>query len=234
MRAHRSDHLYRAMRFFVGTIFLALCLSPAYAGELNGRVVGITDGDTLTLLATGNRQVKIRLAEIDAPEKGQPYGAKAKQQLSDLAFGKSVTVRETTPDKYGRTVGRIYVGSLDVSREMVRTGAAWVFTRYSKDSSLPRIETQAREARLGLWGIEGAVPPWEWRAGNRSTDNAVTANLTSGSGCTIKGNINRKGDRIYHVPGSRYYGPTKIDTSRGERWFCSESEALSAGWRAPR
>jgi len=234
MRAPCSDHLYRAMRFFTGVIFFSLCFSSAFAGELNGRVVGVTDGDTLTLLAAGNQQVKIRLAEVDAPEKGQPYGTKAKQQLSDLAFGKNVTVRDTTPDKYGRTVGRIYVGSLDVSKEMVRTGAAWVFTRYSKDPSLPGIQTQARQAQLGLWSIEGAVPPWEWRAGNRSSNNAETTNLTSNSGCKIKGNINSKGDRIYHVPGSRYYAPTKIDTSRGERWFCSESEALSAGWRAPR
>jgi endonuclease YncB( thermonuclease family) len=127
-------------------LFMAL---PVLATEIGGRVVGITDGDTLTVL-TDRQQTKVRLAEIDTPESGQPYGSRARQELSDLAVGKSVRVVVQDTDRYGRTVGRLYVGSLDVNAEMVRQGAAWVYRRYSHDASLLQLEQEAHEARRGL------------------------------------------------------------------------------------
>ena len=108
------------------TIILLAFSSAVFAADLNGRVVGISDGDTFTLLTSDKQQVKIRLAEIDAPESGQPYGSKSKQTLSGLIFGKDVRVVVQTTDRYGRTVGRPYVGDLDICAEMDRTGAAWV------------------------------------------------------------------------------------------------------------
>ncbi|WP_405240364.1 thermonuclease family protein [Lentisalinibacter orientalis] len=212
------------------TAALLLCLLPLLvsAAELSGRVVGIADGDTFTLLTVEREQVKIRLAEIDAPERGQPYGNRARQVLSELVFQKAVRVEVQTTDRYGRTVGRPYVGELDVCAEMVRRGAAWVYRRYLRDRSLLAHEEAAREAERGLWGLSEArnVPPWEWRrSGNQES---------APSGCNIKGNIGKGGARIYHVPGSSSYGPTRIDESKGERWFCSEEEARAAGWRAPR
>jgi endonuclease YncB( thermonuclease family) len=207
-----------------------LALSPAvFAADLSGRVVGIADGDTFTLLTSDKQQVKIRLAEIDAPESSQPYGNKSKQALSGLIFGKDVRVVVQTTDRYGRTVGRPYVGNLDVCEEMVRVGAAWVYRQYVVDESLFDVENDARAARRGIWGLSEAqqVEPWNWRRGLNGSGKTP-------EGCNIKGNINREGEHIYHVPGRSSYGATKINESRGERWFCSEEEAIAAGWRAPR
>jgi endonuclease YncB( thermonuclease family) len=151
-------------------VLLVACLlflaQAVVAEELKGRVVGITDGDTLTLLTERREQVRVRLAEIDTPESGQPYGSRARQVLSDLAFGKMVHVDVRDTDRYGRTVGLVYAGTMGVNAEMVRRGAAWVYQRYSDDPDLLRLEQAARAERRGLWGLPEAerVPPWEWRA----------------------------------------------------------------------
>jgi endonuclease YncB( thermonuclease family) len=134
-------------------------------GLPSGKIVGITDGDTVTILTVDNWQVKIRLAEIDTPERKQPYGSRSKQALSDLVFGKQVTAKVVTVDRYGRNVARLYVDGLDVNREMIRLGAAWVYREYNTDKSLLDIEAEARTAKRGLWALAEAeqVPPWEWR-----------------------------------------------------------------------
>lgn len=128
-------------------------------------MVKITDGDTLTILTGAKEQIKIRLAEIDTPESRQPYGSRSKESLSRLCFGKDVTVKVQTTDRYGRKVGRIYVDGLDVSAEMVKIGAAWVYRKYAKDKSLYKLEDDARRAKVGLWSLPETqrVPPWEWR-----------------------------------------------------------------------
>lgn len=151
------------------TAFIVLFAQAASAQDLLGRVVGITDGDTLTLLTERREEVRIRLAEIDTPESGQPYGSRARQILSDLAFGKPVRVAVRDTDRYGRTVGRVFAGALDVNAEMVRRGAAWVYRRYSDDPALLRLEQAARAERVGLWSLPEAerAPPWEWRAAER-------------------------------------------------------------------
>ncbi|MFZ0254981.1 MAG: thermonuclease family protein [Gammaproteobacteria bacterium] len=146
-------------------LFLALFGSVlANAAEYTGKVVAIADGDTLTLLVD-HRQLKIRLAEIDTPERRQPYGSKAKEALSRLAFGKRARVVAAGRDRYGRTVGRVYVDEVDINAEMVRRGAAWVYRKYAKDPALFALEAEARKAKRGLWGLPEAeqVPPWEWR-----------------------------------------------------------------------
>jgi len=151
-------------------LLAALLLPPlAFPEEYNGRVVGVSDGDTLTLLVEGNRQVKIRLAEIDAPESGQPYGKRSKQELSALAFNKQAHVKVITTDRYGRSVGRVFVGGVDVNAEMIRRGAAWVFRKYVKDVSLFALEEEARREKRGLWALSeaGKIPPWEWRKRKR-------------------------------------------------------------------
>jgi len=153
------------MKTLLLCLFLLLTPFAATAETLAGKVVGVHDGDTLTLLDHSKRQIKIRLAEIDAPESRQPYGSRSKQELSGLAFGKSVAVQVQDIDRYGRTVGRITVDGVDVNAEMVRRGAAWVYRKYAKDQSLFTIEKQARDAKAGLWALPEAdrMPPWEWR-----------------------------------------------------------------------
>ncbi len=212
---------------------------PSHAAQhsavLAGRVVGITDGDTLTLLDANNRQHTIRLAEIDTPERGQPYANKARQALSALVFQKQVSVRVVDVDKYDREVGRIYVGDTDVSAELIRQGAAWAYRDYLRDESLLAIEAEAKAAKRGIWGLSESqqVPPWEWRRLNRDqAKNAPKSPNAPNRACSIKGNISKNG-RIYHVPGSTWYEQTRINTSKGERWFCSEEEARAAGWRPP-
>ena len=147
---------------------LAAVVTTAQGAEYTGKVVGVSDGDTLTLLVPDGasyRQVKVRLGEIDTPESKQPYGERAKQTLSDLAYNKPARVVVQDTDKYGRTVGRVYVGSLDVNAEMIRQGAAWAYRQYLKDQSLLALEQQAKSAKRGLWGLPEAerCAPWDWR-----------------------------------------------------------------------
>ena len=154
-------------------IVIALLLTvagTATAETIAGRVVGITDGDTFTLLTRDLRQVKVRVAEIDAPERGQPYASRSRQQLSELLFDTHVTVRVQVVDRYGRPVGRPLVGETDVTVEMIRTGAAWVYRSYSDDVELYALERTAQAERRGLWALPEfeRVRPWEYRNGESS------------------------------------------------------------------
>ena len=160
----------------IATLFLVLLLATLGASACRrrpgrepfaARVVGVSDGDTITVLA-GTTQVKIRLNGIDCPEKGQPFGARAKQLTSELAFGKSVTVRPSGADRYGRTLGDVLLPDGRVlNHELVAAGMAWHYTRYSKDETLARLERQARAAGLGIWSEARPVAPWEFRAASR-------------------------------------------------------------------
>ena len=173
-------------------LVLLLLAGPLPAAEYAGRVTSISDGDTLALLVPDGasyRQVKVRLGEIDTPESRQPYGERAKQTLSDLAFGKPARVVVQDTDKYGRTVGRVYVGNLDVNAEMIGRGAAWVYRDYAKDPSLYRLENEAKAAKRGLWGLPEAqrMPPWEWRHGGAAkAAPAPAASASGGFSCAGK------------------------------------------------
>ena len=159
---------------------LLLLATPLVAAEYSGKVVGISDGDTLTLLVpdgTSFKQVKVRLGEIDTPERKQPYGTRAQQTLSELAFNQQARVVVQDTDKYGRTVGRVYVGGVDVNAEMIRQGAAWAYRQYLKDQSLLKLEADAKAAKRGLWGLPEAqrCPPWDWRKNVCPTSAATPA-----------------------------------------------------------
>jgi endonuclease YncB( thermonuclease family) len=171
------------------TVALFLLPSWAVAETIIGKVVGVTDGDTLTLLVE-QVPIKVRLAEIDTPEKNQPWGRHAKQALSDHVFDKTVQLHVVTRDRYGRTVGHVYLGDRNINREMVRMGHAWVYVKYSKDLTLLDDEKVARDAREGLWSLPEAtwVPPWEWRAARRgkNTKKAIPADLGKPFSCGTK------------------------------------------------
>ncbi|MDQ1078023.1 thermonuclease family protein [Pseudoroseomonas cervicalis] len=146
-----------------------LVAQTALATDLRGQVVGVHDGDTLTLLTSEREQVRIRLAEIDAPETRQPWGTRARQALAAIAFQKPATVVVVDTDRYGRTVGTVWVEGRNVNAEMVRAGHAWVYRQYLRDRSLLAVEDEARRARRGLWRLPEAerVPPWVWRRERR-------------------------------------------------------------------
>lgn len=148
---------------------LVLMAAAAFADPITARVAGVHDGDTITVLTPDKRQIKIRFAEIDAPELSQPYGKKAKQLLSRMVFGKEVSITPMTTDKYRRTVARVSQGDSDINLAMVQTGAAWAYRKYLTDPSLLEAEAEARKARSGLWALQPdqITPPWEWRHAKR-------------------------------------------------------------------
>jgi endonuclease YncB( thermonuclease family) len=149
-------------------VLLAILLARAVcAGELAGPVVGIQDGYTLTVLVS-RKQIKVRLTEIDAPERKQPFGTRSKQSLAELCAGKDARVAEQGKDRYGRSLGRVYCAGVDANAEQVRRGMAWVFDRYVTDRALYPVQEEARAARRGLWHDQHPVPPWEWRAAKRT------------------------------------------------------------------
>jgi endonuclease YncB( thermonuclease family) len=144
-------------------LILILIALPAWGADYTARVVKIADGDTITVLKTGNTQERVRFASIDAPERGQPYGAKAKDALAALVFGQPVRVEVVDMDRYGRTVGSVWVVDVNANAEMVRQGFAWVYRKYSDDPALLALEAEARNAKKGLWADPNPLPPWEWR-----------------------------------------------------------------------
>lgn len=164
-------------------ILLVALTAPLYAlaAPISCKVVAISDGDTLTCLTAERTQIKVRLAEIDTPEKAQPYGQKSKAALSVLVFGKQVTLATQATDRYGRTVARVNAGGQDTNREMVRMGAAWVYRQYSKDKSLLAVEAEARTSRRGLWALPQAdiVPPWEWRKAGKQLNQQVASSKSA-------------------------------------------------------
>ncbi len=149
-------------------VFALFSASPTWAETLAGRIVGVHDGDTLTLLTSAKETVKIRLAQIDAPEMKQPYGQDSKKALSDAVFDHEVRVEVVSIDKYGRTVGNVFIGSTDANRLMVQQGAAWAYRKYLTDSSLLGVEAEAAKSKRGLWALQEdqLAPPWAWRKAN--------------------------------------------------------------------
>lgn len=156
------------MRLYVISPFLAIALVCGIAhADFIGKVVAVADGDTLTVLRD-REQVRIRLADIDAPEKAQAFGNTSKQSLSDLCFGKTATLADKGEDRYGRTLALVTCDGIDANAGQVRQGMAWVYRKYApKDSPLYAVEGEAKAARQGLWADANPVPPWEWRKAKR-------------------------------------------------------------------
>ena len=214
------------------------------------------DGDTIEIGAA-----RIRLFGIDAPENGQTCTVKRKpfhcdraatSALREKISGQIVECEPKDVDRYMRVVAVCFVQGEDINAWMVGQGWALAYRQFSRDYISQ--ERRAAAAKVGMW--QGQFePPWDWRSKNNqlSAENtqsdafAAVPKIISGNklarstdsaparDCTIKGNINDGGERIYHVPGDKFYTRTVITLAKGERWFCSESEARSAGWRrAPR
>jgi len=216
-----------------------LCLSAAAQPQpITGKVVGVSDGDTITVLDDQKRQHKIRLDGIDAPESSQDFGSRAKQSLSDLVFGKTVTVISSKKDRYGRTLGKVMLSDgKDINLEQLERGMAWFYRQFAKElqpedaRSYEQAELAAREEKVGLWADPLPTPPWDFRHGARTAKAPVKAPgskpATTASGPII-GNRNSK---IYHLPNCPDY--SKV-AERNRVPLKTEAEAQAAGYRKAR
>jgi micrococcal nuclease len=153
------------MKHFLHIIYLFAVILPATlcAAQLQGMVIRVLDGDTIEVLQE-RQPVRVRLLNIDAPEKKQPFGRWSTNQLKSLLAGQSVTVSYTQTDRYGRVLGRVVTANgTEANRQQVLKGAAWVYDRYNTDNSLPALQQEAQTQKRGLWADPNPVPPWEWR-----------------------------------------------------------------------
>ncbi len=188
----------------------------------------IIDGDTVEISGQ-----KVRLHGIDAPESRQTCikggvewlcGKEAIKAIGAIVGRSEVACEVMDTDRYGRIVGRCVTDGNDISEALVAQGLALAYRKYSKDYI--DAEDGAKASKFGMWSGQ-FVPPWDWRKGKR----LGTVQASDNEACSIKGNISRSGQRIYHVPNGYYYAKTKISPDKGERYFCSEDEASAAGWR---
>jgi endonuclease YncB( thermonuclease family) len=227
--------------------FFLFVPNRTFAEDISG-VPRIVDGDTIAI-----GEVKIRLEGIDAPESDQvcldaqaarwSCGNEATKQLSDHIAGRPIACTPTGQDAYHRTLAICHLGAEDLNAWMVRQGWALAFVKYS--NLYVHDEEIARNAQSGLWS--GAfIAPWDWRHRDRQTIilGALSVPITAQSlllapassagapsaECLIKGNVNRQGERIYHLPGSVHYPQVNMNSNE-KRWFCTEEEAKAAGWR---
>jgi micrococcal nuclease len=236
-------------------VFAALVLAFTALGQepvILGRVVGVTDGDTIKVLVADQQLLRIRLAFCDAPEKKQAFGARAKQAMSELVFGKDIELRTHAIDRYGRTVAQVLVDGKDVGAEMVRQGMAWVYDRYITEASTEiqdtyrKAQEEAKAEQLGLWSDPNANPPWIFRdlakahqeqtiasnwieahqkPGDPNTPNPELASPSPSASPLNPDDVwvNTKSGK-YWKAGSAFYAKTK----RGE--YMSEKEAVQNGY----
>jgi endonuclease YncB( thermonuclease family) len=207
-------------------VLMALAISvSAQPQTITGKVVGVSDGHTITVLDSSNRQHKVRLDGIDAPESSQDFGSRAKQSLSDLVFGKTVTVTSRKNDRYGRILGKVTLDGKDINQEQINRGMAWFNSPY--EGELPAnvagaymaTQTLARHKKRGLWAEASPIPPWDFRRGK--TPGATPTGA-------IIGNRNSK---IYHLPNCPDY--SKV-SERNRVTFETDAEAQGAGYRKAR
>jgi endonuclease YncB( thermonuclease family) len=220
------------LRFAAALLALlpALIWAAPAPNVLDGKVVGVADGDTITVLDGNRVQHKIRLAGIDAPEKGQPFGDRAKQSLSRAVMGQEVKVDWTKQDRYGRIVGKIWVAppgtgctgptcpkTLDVNLAQLTVGLAWHYKEFEKEQSpedrgrYAFAEQEARAKKAGLWSEPDPVPPWEWRHGPKG------------------GRVKKSKSGICHAPESASYQSVKNFTA-----FPTLDACLASGGRLPK
>ena len=163
-------------QLFFSCIFL-LCASLNAQWINDVKVVKVADGDTITVLTNENEQIRVRLYGIDAPESSQDFGSAARKVLSGAVAGKSVNINVKDTDRYGRSVGVVYVGNADVNEFMVSNGYAWAYRRFTED--YVDKETEAKSKKIGLWSQSGSIPPWDYRKQQRAIKDIDVDNRPS-------------------------------------------------------
>jgi len=223
------------------SVLVGTCAAVELPAPITAKALRAVDGDTIKISVEG-REDTVRLIGVDTPETVHPnkpveyFGREASAFTHRMADGKIVRLEFDQAsaatkhrDRYGRLLAYVFLpdGTL-LNSEIIRQGYGHAYTKYpfSRKEEFVAIEREAREARRGLW------------AQSEDASSAVTTTPIPAPPderkCKIKGNINARGDKIYHVPGQEHYEITRIDESRGERWFCTEEEAVKAGWRRAR
>ena len=206
-----------ALFFVTALVWSSVCLAH---GQFTGEVVGVSDGDTISVMQNG-RAVRVRLDGIDCPEQAQDFGQRAKRFTSSLVFGKKVVVDVRDVDRYGRLVARVYTDGEDVSLALLRAGFAWHYKQYSSDRMLADAENEARASRIGLWSQGTPVAPWQFRhpAATATPRGPVAASVDA----PFHGNLR---SRVFHRPGCANYGCKNCT-----REFKAREDAIAAGFR---
>ena len=148
-------------------IILIIFFPIFYFSQTIAKVVAIKDGDTIVILLHDKSQKTLRLAEVDCPESGQPFGKNAKQFTSSQVFSKNIQFIETNIDQYGRTIAKVYYDNKYLSEEIIKNGYGWWFFKYSKNIKLRELQNYAMSNKIGLWSDPNAIAPWEWRKINK-------------------------------------------------------------------
>ena len=155
------------MHRIICAYLLILVVSFTQDKAFYGKVIRIIDGDTIVVLTKMNEQITVRLAGIDCPEKNQDFGTRAKQGTSILCFNKQVKIVPSGKDKYGRTIGFVFIDEICINEELLKLGLAWHYKKFNQDENLAQLEWTARTNKVGLWSLYNPIPPWDFRA-NRS------------------------------------------------------------------
>lgn len=152
---------------------MALHSSAVQAEIFNAKVIAVLDGDTVLIAQSGKRPSKVRLAEIDAPEKAQPFGMKSRQALVDQVLKREVRVETVATDKFGRLVAQLQIDGRSINQQQVRSGMAWEYSYFHRDKRYIALQQEAQQARRGLWSQPEPTPPWEWRKAHSDTGQGV-------------------------------------------------------------
>ena len=214
-------------------------------------VISVVDGDTVKINYEG-QETSVRLIGVNTPETVDPrksvecFGEEASKYLKELLEGKKVTIEadstQSDRDKYNRLLRYVYLDGKDINLDIMTNGYGYEYTYeipYKKQADYKKAQQVAEDEKKGLWA--DGVCETSTTASTSSSESQTqttpaaaqqtTPQASTPTDCNIKGNISSSGEKIYHVPGQKYYDSTRVDTSAGERMFCSEQEAVDAGWR---
>ena len=212
--------------FFLSAIFVFLVVfapSWLHAATSNGEVTRIIDGDTVSFLKSDGENLRVRLADIDAPELDQPWGPAAKTALENWAEGKSGLIEIVDTDRYGRKVAYLYVGDENLNERLISEGLAWVYMDFLRDRSFISVQRDAKSREEGLWSSADPIQPSIWRSRERSKSSP------SAQTEIVLGVVKKSRSNICHAPGTTYYSRTTNFQA-----FDSLRACLSSGGRLPK
>jgi endonuclease YncB( thermonuclease family) len=202
---------------------LPLLASAAMGQTLFGKVTRVVDGDTVAFKVHNGAIEKIRLTDIDTPERDQPWGTEATAALRQWSMSKPARIEVVDTDRYGRLVATLWVDDENINRRLVIEGHAWVYRKYLRDTSLIKLEARAKSAKAGLWSSNNVIEPSDWRRGQRSSKPVSTVNDG------LSGPVKKSRSGICHAPGSTYYARTL-----NFKPFTNITSCVTSGGRLPK